>query len=657
MPAAVPPVATEAPVPVRFAAEQSFSADSYGVDADEPDARASASGGPADRGHARCRAAAGIRGGLLRGRPWRIARASVGYGAAGDTRHRRSAGRGQPVGAPVFGSRGRTRSRRQRQRADAVGAHRRPCRRTTPVVGQAVRPRGAAGVACRRARSCRHVRPDRRALDADKAGVTRERPLARPDAADARRAAVRHYVVRVVQPGYRARREVEFALSRARTPARLDQRRGCRASPRPRRPPASTGATAAPPRRTRPADSPASLYVDSRPRGATVLVDGKSSARRRCGCPTFAIGSTSSGSSWRNIRPGRRPRGSPPDRRAASPGRSRRISMKATLALENGLWYEGEAAGAAGETGGEVVFNTSMTGYQEVLTDPSYAGQIVTMTAPEIGNYGVAPRGRRIARRRRWPASSSARSRRSPATGAPTARCATTSSRHGIVAISDIDTRALTRVLRSAGVMRGVIATGDVDPRALVERAQALPPMEGSDLVLGVTCERAFDWAPATPLAEDEFAPPPSATQAPQPARRRLRLRHEVEHPAPVHRLRLRRARVSGDGAGVGAARRRTRTACSSATARAIRRSLAYAIENAKHAGRRGRAGVRHLPRPPDPVAGDGRRDLQAEVRPSRRATIRSRSSTTGKVEITSQNHGFAVDPGVAADRRARSRT
>jgi carbamoyl-phosphate synthase small subunit len=65
--------------------------------------------------------------------------------------------------------------------------------------------------------------------------------------------------------------------------------------------------------------------------------------------------------------------------------------MKAVLALENGVWYEGEAAGASGETGGEVVFNTSMTGYQEVLTDPSYSGQIVTMTAPEVGNYGVAP--------------------------------------------------------------------------------------------------------------------------------------------------------------------------------------------------------------------------------------------------------------------------
>ena len=79
--------------------------------------------------------------------------------------------------------------------------------------------------------------------------------------------------------------------------------------------------------------------------------------------------------------------------------------------------------------------------------------------------------------------------------------------RNNIVAISDIDTRALTRVLRSAGVMRGIIATGDVDPHALVERTQALTPMEGSDLVLGVTCERPFDWTP--PPGDDEFAPPP----------------------------------------------------------------------------------------------------------------------------------------------------
>jgi carbamoyl-phosphate synthase small subunit len=112
-----------------------------------------------------------------------------------------------------------------------------------------------------------------------------------------------------------------------------------------------------------------------------------------------------------------------------------------------------------GEAGGEVVFNTSMTGYQEVLTDPSYAGQIVTMTAPQIGNYGVsagdaesqAPQVAGFVMREASPLASNWR-----ADG--TLRDYLV--RHGIVAIADIDTRALTRVLRSAGVMRGVIATG-----------------------------------------------------------------------------------------------------------------------------------------------------------------------------------------------------
>jgi len=181
--------------------------------------------------------------------------------------------------------------------------------------------------------------------------------------------------------------------------------------------------------------------------------------------------------------------------------------MKATLALENGTWYEGESAGAAGQTGGEVVFNTSMTGYQEILTDPSYAGQIVTMTAPEIGNYGVAgddeeSRGPRVAGfiiRDQSPIASNWRA---------DATLRDYLVRNHIVAISDIDTRALTRVLRSSGVMRGVIATGDVDPRRLVEEARELPQMEGSDLVRSVTCDRPFDWQPADDSAT-EFAPPP----------------------------------------------------------------------------------------------------------------------------------------------------
>jgi len=167
--------------------------------------------------------------------------------------------------------------------------------------------------------------------------------------------------------------------------------------------------------------------------------------------------------------------------------------MNAILALEDGTWYRGVAAGALGEARGEVVFNTSMSGYQEILTDPSYAGQIVTMTAPQIGNYGVAPgdvesQAPAVAgfiMREASPVASNWRADSSLRDYLV---------RHNIVAIADIDTRALTRVLRSAGVMRGIIATGQVDPTELVEKARAIPQMEGSDLVKDVTCGAAFEW-------------------------------------------------------------------------------------------------------------------------------------------------------------------
>ena len=180
--------------------------------------------------------------------------------------------------------------------------------------------------------------------------------------------------------------------------------------------------------------------------------------------------------------------------------------LEAILALENGTWFRGTSAGAEGDTGGEVVFNTSMTGYQEVLTDPSYAGQIVTMTCAEVGNYGVSP--------------DDVESRKPQVAGfiirdeSPVAsnwRAAGTLREYlaanGIVAISDIDTRALTRLLRSGGVMRGVIATGsNLDVGALVEQANAIPTMEGSDLVRGVTSSAPFDWTATGP---DEFASAP----------------------------------------------------------------------------------------------------------------------------------------------------
>ena len=177
--------------------------------------------------------------------------------------------------------------------------------------------------------------------------------------------------------------------------------------------------------------------------------------------------------------------------------------MNAVLALENGVWFRGRAAGAEGRTPGEVVFNTNMTGYQEVLTDPSYTGQIVTMTCPQIGNYGVATedvesRGPRVAgfvMREESPIASSWR-----ADGTLREYL----EQHGVVAISGIDTRALTRVLRSGGVMRGVIATGSVDPDELVTEARRAPTMEGSDLVRGVTCDAPFEWSEAVDRGESE---------------------------------------------------------------------------------------------------------------------------------------------------------
>jgi carbamoyl-phosphate synthase small subunit len=167
--------------------------------------------------------------------------------------------------------------------------------------------------------------------------------------------------------------------------------------------------------------------------------------------------------------------------------------MIAVLALEDGTWYRGVSAGAPGEATGEVVFNTAMTGYQEVLTDPSYAGQIVTMTAPQIGNYGVsaadqesgAPKVAGFVMRDASPISSNWRAQ-------GTLRDYLI--HHGIVAIGDIDTRALTRKLRSGGVMRGIIATGSVDPEELVDKARAIPHMEGSDLVKTVTCAEPYDF-------------------------------------------------------------------------------------------------------------------------------------------------------------------
>jgi carbamoyl-phosphate synthase small subunit len=320
--------------------------------------------------------------------------------------------------------------------------------------------------------------------------------------------------------------------------------------------------------------------------------------------------------------------------------------MNATLALEDGTWYRGVAAGASGEAQGEVVFNTSMTGYQEVLTDPSYAGQIVTMTAPQIGNYGVAegdeesqvPHVAGFIVREASPLASNWR-----ADG--TLRDYLV--RHNIVAIGDIDTRALTRILRSAGVMRGIIATGQVDPAELVAKANAIPKMEGADLVKDVTCDLPFTWRDRAPKAGDvdhrEFGI--------VPGRQASRRRRVAAYDFGIKFNILRRLDAYGCDVQVFPA--------SSPASDLVDiepdgiflsngpgdpAALPYAIENVKQLAATGipMFGICLGHQILGLAVGGRTYKLKFGHRGANHPVKELRS---GKVEITSQNHGFAVDP------------
>ena len=169
------------------------------------------------------------------------------------------------------------------------------------------------------------------------------------------------------------------------------------------------------------------------------------------------------------------------------------MNDKAWLALEDGTVFEGRACGAAGETAGEAVFNTSMTGYQEVLTDASYCGQLVAMTYPQIGNYGITARDHESSR----PRLSGFIVRelcRTPSNWESIESVGDFLRKHGIVAIEGIDTRALTLRLRDKGALRGVISTLDGDPKRLVAKAKASPLMSGLNLAKVVTCDKPYAW-------------------------------------------------------------------------------------------------------------------------------------------------------------------
>jgi carbamoyl-phosphate synthase small subunit len=314
--------------------------------------------------------------------------------------------------------------------------------------------------------------------------------------------------------------------------------------------------------------------------------------------------------------------------------------MEAVLALEDGTTFSGASAGAEGVTGGEVVFNTSLTGYQEILTDPSYSGQIVTMTCAEIGNYGVSqddvesrkPQVAGFIIRDASPVASNWRAE-------STLRDYLVA--NGIVAISDIDTRALTRLLRSGGVMRGVIATGNaLDVKALVDRANALPKMEGSDLVRQVTSERPFDWPEEDP---DEFGIVPER----RPTRRLKVAAYDFGMKWNIMR------RLSAHGCDVRvypAATPAPEILATSPDGVFLSNGpgdpapLTYAIDNAKA-----------LVDADVPVFGIclGHQILGLAMGGKtfklkfghRGANHPVKQLETGKIEITSQNHGFAVDP------------
>lgn len=158
----------------------------------------------------------------------------------------------------------------------------------------------------------------------------------------------------------------------------------------------------------------------------------------------------------------------------------------AILLLEDGRSFPGRSFGAPGPVFGEVVFNTSMTGYQEILTDPSYTGQLVTMTYPLIGNYGVSDEDRES----ETPAATGFVIRelaRRPSSWRSEGDLEGYLADHGVAGITEVDTRALTRHIRDQGAMRGAIAMADEDPHELLERIRAHPTMEGLDLACGVS--------------------------------------------------------------------------------------------------------------------------------------------------------------------------
>ena len=313
------------------------------------------------------------------------------------------------------------------------------------------------------------------------------------------------------------------------------------------------------------------------------------------------------------------------------------MSAGVWLVLRDGRTFRGRPLGAVGEAAGEVIFNTAMSGYQEILTDPSYRGQIVAMTYPMIGNYGVNTED--VESRRPWAngfvvkEASSVASNFRAATGLDEYL-----RRHGIVGIQDIDTRALTRHLRDHGAQDGIISSVEAEPARLLERARALPGLVGRDLVAEVTAAAPYTWSEGTwELSRGYVAPPAPRFSV-------------VAYDCGIKLNILRQLRAAAcDVTVVPAA-----TPAAEVLARkpdgvflsngpGDPEGVPYLIESVR--GLLGRVPIFGI------CLGHQILGLAAGGRTYKLpfghhgANHPVKDTTTGKVEITSQNHGFAVDP------------
>jgi len=317
----------------------------------------------------------------------------------------------------------------------------------------------------------------------------------------------------------------------------------------------------------------------------------------------------------------------------------------ALLVLADGSVFRGRAFGAAGERAGEVVFNTAMTGYQEVATDPSYAGQLVCMTYPHIGNYGVTPEDAEAGHpwvealivRELSPRSSNFRSQED---------LAAWFERTGVVGIEGIDTRRLTRRLRLEGAVNGVLSTIDLDEGALEAKARAVPSMAGQDLVRRVTSSAPYAWTEGWPARWTQDPRGAAADEAWDPVYRvvaldfgvkRNILRSLVAHgfePTVVPATTSAEEILAYEPDGVFLS-----------NGPGDPEPVTYAIETVRALlGKVPLFGI-CLGHQILALAGGARTYKLKFGHRGANHPVRDHAHATGAVEITSQNHGFAVDP------------